>query len=623
VGLVKKAMGILLASAWLAYGVGALPENEGRVHVVHTGDVRALCNVDDVLWIGTGGGLYRYDLGRDRFVDHVTVENRLPSNSVRAIRAKGDSVLVGTDAGLVIFDGDETLVYSGAGEGVYDSLYFDEIRAIDIGVGDAVYLGTFGHGLAVMRPSGGHMITREDSLLDDKVYGTVEVVREGGEKDFYYATSMGLCAYRDSAWVGFQAGAGIPRGEVRRVLAAGADDLYLLVGVGGVYSFDGARARDLSPRGLFPGDDVADLSLDRRGILWAAGRFGGLAVRQSGHWKRIGEGDPMVDSSRWRCVYTDDEGGAFFGSADGIVVSVRDNILRKHRVPDQLPAPSARSIVGGPDEVRFLSGDRVVRVPLDLSALDVEETPPGLVALAVDGRGALWAAGRWGIYQDSGDGLHEFVYDVDSPEPSFTSLCFDGTGRLWTATRAGAVYRYDGELWLGMAEPGELFVGSIDELAIEPARDERGEAVWALARARGLAAYSAQTWTVHPAEGLGGDVRDLSIGEHGVAAVGAARVFVHDGGVWLPVGLDARGGLAVGDTVDAFVTARAVNCVAWGSGALYLGTESGLVGLDEDGVHRLRLGGDAVVDVFVDGSGSVWVGYRCDGLLRIDAKSRW
>ncbi len=318
----------------LVVAIAAVPpvagDDDAPLRLRATRDVRALERVGDSLWIGTTGGLFIYDLGNDVFSDPASIEAQLPPGAVRVIRAKGDSVLIGTDGGLGIFSGGTMSVLSPQRNRRYRGIPLQQIRAIDIGLGGEIFLGTYGLGLAVIGPEGAYAITREDSLLDNKVYGTVQQ----DDTTYYYATSMGLCAWRDSLWVNFQAGAGIPRGEIRQIVPIKDGVYYLLVARRGIYRFNGARARRVSSGDLFPEDDVAAITVDTRGNLWAAGRFGGIASYRGGRWRPVAKSDPKIWQQPWRCAASDGEGGVFFGAASGLVVGVKENHVAVAR---QLP----------------------------------------------------------------------------------------------------------------------------------------------------------------------------------------------------------------------------------------------------------------------------------------------
>ena len=84
----------ILLFAALGAPRAATDDADASLYLRASGGVRALQRVGDSLWIGTAAGLYVYDLGNDRFVDTFTVLGPLPSNSFRAINTTQDSVLV-------------------------------------------------------------------------------------------------------------------------------------------------------------------------------------------------------------------------------------------------------------------------------------------------------------------------------------------------------------------------------------------------------------------------------------------------------------------------------------------------------------------------------------------------
>ena len=65
--------------------------------------VRAICHAGDSLWVGTNAGVFISDIRDPSRRARVVAGKELPSNSVRAIASRGDSVWVATDAGVSIF----------------------------------------------------------------------------------------------------------------------------------------------------------------------------------------------------------------------------------------------------------------------------------------------------------------------------------------------------------------------------------------------------------------------------------------------------------------------------------------------------------------------------------------
>jgi ligand-binding sensor domain-containing protein len=346
-------------------------------------------------------------------------------------------------------------------------------------------------------------------------------------------------------------------------------------------------------------------------------------VYQGGNWKRIGQGQPKIDDARWRCAYAaGDDAGVFFGSADGRVAVVRDNVLRTIDVPAELPSGRVRGLVRADDGVFCLSGPGVVHVDSSVTTVTVDDSPPGTDAIAVDAGGELWTVGRWGIHQRHDGSYTEFRHDLFSTvEPAFTAVVFDPANRMWTAVRTGAVFRYDGELWVKMGESEEVLGGPVDGL-----RAGDAGTVWAFSDV-GVSRFDGREWTTFPADSLGGAVVDVALGPAG-AVVAATRsrlwLFREDSAGWQPVSI------AGSADVRPFVAprSRAINRVVFDAdGHMILGTDAGLALVGPGGVRWLGaadgIGGGAVIDLLVDPDRALWLGFRSDGVARIPWKSLW
>lgn len=613
------AAAILIAQP--AFGEDSEPSPRGWLHFGHTGDVRALCRVGDFLWVGTGGGLFIYDLGSSEIAEHLTVGEKLPSNSIRAIAANSGSIYVGTDDGLAVFNRDEVSVYTDRRPGRFAGAPLGLIRRIDFGLDGVTYLSTYGSGLSVLEKGKARAITREDSLLDDKVYGMVQE----DDTTYYFATSMGLCAYRDSLWVNFQAGAGIPRAEIRQIVAASDGGYYLLVDGRGVYWFDGERARDVTDPSLFPENAIASIAMDARGGLWACGDHGVIAVYRNRHWTRVDEqGDAAVPADRrWRCAYADTLGGVYIGSSDGLVLTIQDEIVGKFRLPAALPSGSVEAMAADSSETLYvLNGSYLVSVARGLETFTIEHPLPIVVAIAVSPAGELWTATRWGIYRREGEGYVEFPARLSERNPVYSSIGFDASGALWVGTQAGNVHRFDGELWMRMADADELGSGTIRDFDV----DGRGR-LWVTGSAGVVSVYHGGRWRSYGPAAFGDQTaRTLTVAPDGTPVLATANGIwgFDDTGTWIPFEFRkelSSNGLS---PVDGVWDPGAPPILSLGfdpTGRLYVGTERGLAVVDETGTRwwtgRGGLGGTSVSGVFAEGRENVWIGFRSDGLTRI------
>lgn len=579
---------------------------EGQRHVSANRDIRALLRVGDTLWVATSGGLTLYDLAADRVGRRIVAGPTLPSNSVRTLELRSDSIFVGTDGGLAIFHGDATTVLTPSSPGKYRPIRFANIRSIDFGRDGSWYLGTYGAGLGVSCPDSNFTLTRKDSLLDDKVFGVCEM----DDSTFYFATAMGMCAHRDGAWVGFQAGAGIPRGEVRQLQVGPEDRLYLRVGDTGIYRFNGNSATRLSQPGIFPEDGIAAFTIDARDNLWACGRYGGIAVYGGGRWKPA-TSDPEVDGEKWRCAYADDHGGVFFGSADGLIVAVEDNVLHKIRLPGELWSGNVHSIVSdGSGGLFMVNGGYVVRVNSS-GAIEREPAPSPVADLAIAPDGALWAATRWGVVRRDEKGYSELPVDIIVADPAFTVIAFDGRGRLWLGNQDGSLYRYDGTMWMRMADRHEVFDSPLTALT-----GTSGAGVWAFGE-RQSARYTGERWVTYGDTLFGGRaVVDVVRRPGGLVAATASDLWVLEDsrGMWEALRREDGSPLGIGS--------RRLSSLATDESAfIYVGASNGIGILGRSEIRWIGqdagIGGRGVADLFIEPGRYLWVGFASDGLTGI------
>ena len=611
----------------------------GWNHIGHNGDIRALYRVGDSLWVGTSGGLFVYDLGTDQFADHITLGTELPSNSVRAIAARGDRVYVGTDRGLVVFSDDTVSVFTAENAGVFAGAPFELIRNVDFGLDGLVYVSTYGFGLGVLDADTAWTITREDSLLDDKVYGVVQE----DDTTFYYATSMGLCAFRDSVWVNFQAGAGIPRAEIRQIGKAPGGGYYVIVGERGVYWFDGFRAKRITNPALFPEIAVAAFTVDAKGSLWACGRYGGIAVYRNGHWSRVDENYPVAGAHRWRCAYADEDGAVYFGSADGWVLSLHDEVSSEIRLPAGLPSGSVESMMTDSSGVLYmLNGSYLVRTDNQLGTIGVVDPSPTFVSMAVSPSGELWTATRWGVQRWEAGRRVEFDLNLSERAPVVTAIGFDESGALWVGTRRGNVHRFDGEIWMRMADGNEHRTGAVREFEAYGGDGSLGAdagisgltgatgvgGVWVTGAKGGVARYDGARWTTFGPDAFGDrPARRVAVAPNGTPVLATASgIWGYDQtGEWRPVSF---AGGAQNDSTTWDPTAPPILTIEFDSdGRLYVGTNRGLAVIDDSGIKWLAagedLGGDAVTSLFITRGNTLWVGFRSDGATRVPLETVW
>jgi ligand-binding sensor domain-containing protein len=587
-------------------------------HVGPTPNVRAICHAGDGLWVGTAAGLYLIDIRNASVIAHAGSGARLPSTSVRAIAAKGDSVFVGTDGGLALFrrsaqaDAFDSQVFTAGAPGALKSIPLSRIAGLSVGVNGDVLLATSGRGVGVITKNGGYTITRRDSLLDDKVFAIVD--RVDGTR--YFATSVGLCAQmNDTSFVSFQAGSGIPRGEVRAVVAGERKSFYLLVKNHGVFRFDGSHATPVNPPKGIRFRDANSISFGSDGTLWVAGD-GWVYARRSDKWTKapIADADAGAD---WRVIVADGA-GAFVGSRDGRVLALGRGGTLRVQLPGGLPAPRVQSLApDGKGAAWFVCDGRLIRADASAQSFTVLETPSDVRAVDVSASGDVWTAGRWTVWRRTGEVWTDVRPDVVETDPAFTALSVDDAG-TWVGTRSGALYRFDGRIWLRVARAPGNAGGALAAVAAA------GPTAWSLAE--GHAARSHDGGWISYA-GLDSGVVDLTRGPGGTwVAATEKRVFVFDDakGAWRNAPVAEW---CASNTKELGPLRGRIRAIAFdASGRLVLGTTEGVGLCGKQGVRWLTaadgLGGREVADLTVDGD-RIWVGFVEDGVSVIATGGLW
>ena len=566
-------------------------------HVGPVPEVRAICHAGDSLWVGTNVGVFVTDIRDPSRRSLISAGPQLPSNSVRAISTRGDSVWVATDAGVSLFAHGKAAVMSMRDkQRSRASVPLRDVQQVAFGNRGEILLATRLGGVAVLNGARSYTITTRDSLIDENVYDILE--RNGRPR--IYACGAGVCAQiDDTTFVSFQAGAGFPRGEARQVVG---DDktAYVRIARRGVFRFDGKHATQLDAPGAVSLRDASSISLGADHALWVAGR-GYIAVMRAGKWQVVQA--PALD---WRVIAADGA-GAFAGSSDGNVIAINRGADFKLALGDGLPGASVASIApDGHGSAWFVCDGRVMNAAGASHGVTVEKSPLDAEAVEFSPDGAVFAAGRWTVSRRDQSGWTDVTPRLPDNDAAFASVFVDDRNMVWVGARSGALYRYDGEIWLRYEEP-RLASGSVLDARAYPGSDfalvgsmpmHGHDGCWAR-----FADWDSSAVVVDMAQTPAGDW------------VAATRDHLYrydaDRAAWQAVG--PAGGASQGpwDT-PAPITAITFDP----KGRLFIGTEDGFGCLMQG---RLRwwnvadgIAGECVNDLAADAN-TLWVGYAEDG----------
>jgi streptogramin lyase len=296
----------------------------------------------DTLWVGTTGGLIRYNTTTDEF-KLFDVKSGLLSNGVFHVGRLGDRIVLGTYGGGMALMDPRTEVWEtyNIPEGLGDAFVYDVLRVSNGDVWIATWSGA-------NRVRGGELKKRDrwdlhtventkGGLPNDWVYG----LAEGKDGVLWLATEGGLARFKDGAWTNWNHARGL-----------GAD--YEIVKGDIQYKSDPSKvsqhhARQKEEMGL-QGVDVAynpnyivSLAVDRDGIVWAGTWGGGLARFDGTKFTNFTVADGLPGNHVFM-LHLDRQGSLWIGTNNGLARRMPDGKFTVMNTHDGLYADAVFSM---------------------------------------------------------------------------------------------------------------------------------------------------------------------------------------------------------------------------------------------------------------------------------------
>ena len=273
----------------------------------------------DTVWVGTSGGVVRYDTRTDEYKLFDT-KSGLLSNGVFYVGRLGDKIAVGTyGGGLSLLDPKtETWETYNIPEGLGDAFVYDVLKAKNGDVWVATWSG-------VNRIKGGLLKDRSQwelhtvestkgGLPNDWVYG----LAEGPNGEVWLATEGGLSLYKQGRWQAWNhaKGLGAPYERVKDAINYNNDPSKV----------SEHHARQKQEMGLaninvaYNPNYIVALAVDAQGVVWAGTWGGGLSRFDGKTWTQttVNEGLP---GNHVFMLHIDPQGLLWIGTNNGLARS--------------------------------------------------------------------------------------------------------------------------------------------------------------------------------------------------------------------------------------------------------------------------------------------------------------
>ncbi len=293
----------------------------------------------DLIWVGTDRGILLYHLKEDRVVSKFDSSNGLVSDVITVIKiGPTGGVWVGTyGGGMSKYDGSDWTHYNTpdlSDPYVYDILFDPEGR---------MWVANW-KGVSVFDGKNWKSYTEEDGIIDDWVYALARD-RDGV---MWLGTEGGVSRYDGAGFINYThqkdgLGADLKSiGEFEKIEnpsfhhktspgkeAEGYNPNYILSAAvdsennkwfgtwgAGLTRFDGKEWVNFSTVDGLAGNFVADIFVDKKGVLFAA-TDGGVSMFKKGRWTTLSELNGLVNNGVFSVV-PDLGGKLWFGTLEGI-----------------------------------------------------------------------------------------------------------------------------------------------------------------------------------------------------------------------------------------------------------------------------------------------------------------
>jgi ligand-binding sensor domain-containing protein/signal transduction histidine kinase len=359
------------------------------------------------LWIGTLGGLSRYD---GRLFTSYTVKNGLPGNAVSAVATDDHNrVWIAGANGLAIFNGKTFTPYTIPGNNAGSITGSQQISIL----GDTTWWRANGSLFFVTKGKINYYFTPGG--------GTVSAIlaEPGG---LWVANEGSLCHRRANKWdtLSFILPADQKAPIINHIFRAKDSTLWLTTS-NGLYHTDHNRILPYTinnqPNAYFP--PLTSITQDKSGALWLGTASG--VIKLSGNSFQIYNKQNGLSDNRFPDMLTDAEGNVWMASA-------AQGIFR-----------FSGSLFSGLDESMGLSGAQIT-------------------AIAYNRRDSLYlATDAGGLYIFSAGKVTPLIFQ--SPNPVITSLLY-ARGRLWIGTRGQGLWTFQRHIFRQYIAPDHHFPSS-------------------------------------------------------------------------------------------------------------------------------------------------------------------
>ncbi len=299
---------------WACTGNGLVHLLDGKIQVSRTRDdatpdvIRAGClAAGGKLWVG-GDDSAVYSQNGNGF-DSIPLRSIPSDASVRALACSGESMWVGTTAGLVQVKGTTQRLYTQK-----DGLADDGVLSLHEGMDGSLFVGTRS-GFSRLRNGEFDSFRPQDGLSQS----SVSSIYEDREGSLWVGTKHGLNQFVDGRAVPYTANEGLPSNAAGPLFQDSSGGIWVGTLDAGLARFDGRHFSTQGVRQGLSSNTILALADAGGGAIWA-GTARGLNLLRNGRVAEVYMKTSGLPADEVRALHRDYSGALWVGTSAGIAV---------------------------------------------------------------------------------------------------------------------------------------------------------------------------------------------------------------------------------------------------------------------------------------------------------------
>lgn len=395
-------------------------------------DIRAIHQAaDGSIYIGTnGGGVSIYK--NERFKT-VNTDDGLTANSVRAIISFNDSTqLFGTDQGLSAFRHGKIL-------NQYDFTALDKvtITSLSRGENNAIYISTYGKGVYSYKDN------RLDSLINSRMGLNTDLiwtVKEMADSTLVISQRRHGIAFLKNGELSFLSTEnGLPFNNIRNILISKDGRLLLPTTGGGLAIYQEGKIEIIDNKNGLTNNLVWNVYENRHGIIYLA-TWGGVSIFEGNRFNNFNQSSGLAGNII-TAIHEGSDNTFYLGSARHGLSRYRNGIFKNFTNKDGLDAQTIWAIHEAQDKTVFIGTSKGLVTYQDGNFKDWQNRIPALkntiYGFNTLKNGKLLINGFDGLFIKNESGI-DHIYNSTNDRRAHVFSAFEGKdGKIYIGTREG------------------------------------------------------------------------------------------------------------------------------------------------------------------------------------------